>query len=28
MIKHVRFDKKTRVIDELIRRIESGLLED
>ena len=28
MIKHVRFDKKTRVVDELIRRIESGLLED
>ena len=28
MIKHVRFDKKTRVVDELIRRIESGLMED
>lgn len=28
MPKHVRFDKKTRVVDELIRRIESGLLED
>ncbi|CAD5197933.1 GntR family transcriptional regulator [Pseudomonas sp. FEN] len=28
MIKHVRFDKKKRVVDELIRRIESGLLED
>lgn len=28
MIRHVRFDKKTRVVDELIRRIESGLMED
>ncbi|AJO77436.1 MULTISPECIES: GntR family transcriptional regulator [Pseudomonas] len=28
MIKHVRFDKKKRVVDELIRRIESGLMED
>ncbi|WP_026145448.1 GntR family transcriptional regulator [Pseudomonas asplenii] len=28
MIRHVRFDKKKRVVDELIRRIESGLLED
>ncbi|OLF55043.1 GntR family transcriptional regulator [Pseudomonas chlororaphis] len=28
MIKHVRFDKKQRVVDELIRRIESGLMED
>ncbi|RON74233.1 GntR family transcriptional regulator [Pseudomonas chlororaphis] len=28
MIRHVRFDKKKRVVDELIRRIESGLMED
>ncbi|MCU1735891.1 MULTISPECIES: GntR family transcriptional regulator [Pseudomonas] len=28
MIRHVRFDKKKKVVDELIRRIESGLLED
>ena len=28
MIRQVRFDKKQRVVDELIRRIESGLLED
>lgn len=25
MIRHVRFDKKKRVVDELIRRIEGGL---
>jgi GntR family transcriptional regulator len=28
MIRQVRFDKKQRVVDELIRRIESGLMED
>ncbi|WP_460134664.1 GntR family transcriptional regulator [Pseudomonas sp. S1_E04] len=28
MIKHVRFDKKKRVVDELIRRIEGGLIAD
>jgi len=28
MIRHVRFDKKKKVVDELIRRIESGLLGD
>ena len=28
MIRHVRFDKKQRVVDELVRRIESGLMED
>ena len=28
MIRQVRFDKKQRVVDELVRRIESGLMED
>ncbi|KWU48772.1 GntR family transcriptional regulator [Pseudomonas palleroniana] len=28
MIKHVRFDKKKRVVDELIRRIEAGVMAD
>jgi GntR family transcriptional regulator len=28
MIKHVRFDKKKRVVDELIRRIEGGVMAD
>ncbi|ROM33149.1 GntR family transcriptional regulator [Pseudomonas poae] len=28
MIKHVRFDKKKRVVDELIRRIEGGMMAD
>ncbi|MEZ0507799.1 GntR family transcriptional regulator [Pseudomonas sp. Env-44] len=28
MIRHVRFDKKKRVVDELIRRIEGGVMAD
>ncbi|MDN6861387.1 MULTISPECIES: GntR family transcriptional regulator [Pseudomonas] len=28
MIRHVRFDKKKRVVDELIRRIEGGMMAD
>ena len=28
MIRHVRFDKKKRVVDELIRRIEGGMMVD
>ncbi|MCX7080911.1 MAG: GntR family transcriptional regulator, partial [Pseudomonas sp.] len=28
MTRHVRFDKKQRVVNEFIRRIESGLMED
>lgn len=28
MIRHVRFDKKKRVVDELIRRIEAGVMAD
>ncbi|WP_348737667.1 GntR family transcriptional regulator [Pseudomonas rhodesiae] len=28
MIRHVRFDKKKRVVDELIRRIEDGMMAD
>ncbi|WP_300634991.1 GntR family transcriptional regulator [Pseudomonas sp.] len=28
MIRHVRFDKKKRVVDELIRRIEGGVIAD
>ncbi|MFC6337370.1 UTRA domain-containing protein [Pseudomonas sp. CCM 7891] len=28
MIRHVRFDKKKRVVDEMIRRIEGGLMSD
>ena len=28
MIRHVRFDKKKRVVDELVRRIEGGMMAD